>query len=569
MKKFLIALCVFAHFSSIALAGIEIGFPFDFYKGPNPSKVISALNNYAREAEIGRFNNQNIMPLVYAFARAGQMFPELVGKYKEMAGKFSSGGFSLVVVSIGKIGSAESRKALSELKKQFPGKVKEIDKSIRQQMARAPDISRDISSQDVDLLWIEFFLTGRKKIVEDIIGIWFSTDVAAKRIKEHYTYYRGHPDKRLAQLLEKLGIEVNEKGDVISDEDIDLTLVNMLRQRPATGQMQERQLYVRKLFYGLGIKDKSKEYRRLLAKANARWTLEANARRSADVLKICENFFYKIEGRKHKVEFLRMLARVYAGMPRDRNTRKKFLLVLQRLKSYTPDDGYIYYMTAQDCISRLDMDCLRVQLIPLQRVDKQSYAQIKPLAEWLKDALSRDYLNDVYPPADINAADVININKNRNKYRVDAIVLNNKIPAKAFGALELMLSMQVLPQDMAEIQGKIFDDNQYLFISCRKKSGRLFEVMDGRQTPISETSKEYATLNEIIGAFQLSGPIDALSQAADIKAYDGKDKTILRFRDEDGDIITLWINPRNLYITRFIVHNGADKTLRAVAEYWQ
>ena len=564
IKKRFVFLLVFSIFFGFINSGFGNAFPRGFYKNPNKSEVLSGLNAVCRQAEKGAFNGRDIMPMVYCFARMLQIYPDLTKDYKDLARKVAKTGFSLVVLAMGKAGTLQARQALAELKKEFPERAKVIKQAESQKKVDITDFE-----QDPDVLWIEFFITGNKEIVHKVINLWLSDDIVAQRIARLYVYYRGHPDKRIVNLLKQLDIKVDKSGHIVSDEDIDLKLLDMLKGEDRDFRSRQKQEAARQLLLGLRIDDKSKEFKRIVAKSSAKWSLETNARYSKDVREICESYINRIDERKHKISMLRLLARVYADMPQDKDSRAKFLGLLQRLKSYTPDDGYLYYVTAQDCINRLDVPCLRNQMLVLQRVDKQMFSQLKTTGDWLIKALEYGGFEVNGSNAEIDIQKAIDANRFRKRYRADAILVNSSIPIGQFGALEAMASIQFLPDLEAEMQGKVFDGTGYLFISCRRKADDLFSVEGSRQAPIKKDSAQYKTAMEMLDNFSLQGLIRALSNAKLIASVKDNGKIVLKFQDRDGDYINIWVNPDTLYFERFIVHNSPSGSLRAVVSFWE
>lgn len=245
-----------------------------YYKEPHPELIPDALQ-YILQNNI--LNKDNFWPLAYIFGKIALMNPTLVDNYLDILDNQNEYKKRLFVVyALTICGNDKVRSHLdSKLSDpEWANDKKLLDSALKQKfpLPYSPIETDVTSSNDLDMLWAEFFVTGDTEAVSKIIHVINRDDLFLAKVNNYLKTH--HSDKEIAEFKETLfnniGIELTiEHNRVVTDRDIDIQYC----ENTVSGQYAvEGNKHVRLL---LGISDE--EFYNLALKNVALWGVRSNA----------------------------------------------------------------------------------------------------------------------------------------------------------------------------------------------------------------------------------------------------------------------------------------------------
>ncbi len=258
-----------------------------YYKSGSPDQVPLALTYFVTENPWP----ESSLPLgLYFFARIAQSAPQLVRSYEALLPQLSTNGVSVLLQVLHAAGDDGTREFLvsclenDEYSGQH-GAISEILKSDFPQFQSA--LLRPVRDcLDLDLLWIEFLVTGNKDAVVTIIDVLDWPDlVRVRRVEwqssESELTVRGQRHRKMNDLEEEVELVLYnvDQNEITAVEDLDTRFfLNGVHRDP------DRSERIREL---LPFSLTGEELNQVAVKVAAKWSLASNASQHSRVLEIC------------------------------------------------------------------------------------------------------------------------------------------------------------------------------------------------------------------------------------------------------------------------------------------
>ncbi|MDP2653062.1 MAG: hypothetical protein Q8Q08_03415 [Candidatus Omnitrophota bacterium] len=258
-----------------------------YYQNPRPQDAIEALEYLLKsdflKKQFAR-DTHTLEMLACFFGRLAENDPKLLRTYEKLYGKAGREGQAFLVMTFGVFRDVRAEEFLkAKLAKTNDPRIAGV---LAKPYTGRAGIIRDVESpQHMDLLWVEFLLTGDKEPVVKIVDVLAWKDVFAARLLARLTAEQSPEDKvRLKDLLARgLGLDVDvDQARIPFSGDMDILFASLLndpRRPPAQNQA------LSELSQILGFSDD--EVRVMATKGAANWSLGSNARQHPKVMEYC------------------------------------------------------------------------------------------------------------------------------------------------------------------------------------------------------------------------------------------------------------------------------------------
>lgn len=131
-------------------------------------------------------------------------------------------------------------------------------------------------SNDLDMLWTKFFVTGNTEAVKKIICVLDKPDLIREKLDEYLKY---NPDDNKAKIvIRQIGIIIDERNTIVDIDDLDILMAMKLRQGTIKSEF--------KVFREL-LKVGNDDIYHLALKGAAFWSLQSNAEQHELVRSTC------------------------------------------------------------------------------------------------------------------------------------------------------------------------------------------------------------------------------------------------------------------------------------------
>ncbi|MDP2940644.1 MAG: hypothetical protein Q8N85_00085 [Candidatus Omnitrophota bacterium] len=298
IRRVPILLAAIFSFAFISAAGAEIktdaefnNFTSFYYLNPRPDQIPQALKYfiYSNLFRDGVKNNgQMIEAAAYFFGRTGQLDPYLLREYQRVFKASDELGKLFLISVFGVYRDKQVELFLQESQKDAP-------EGLQQKIAAvlaAPPLGRTsalqgvMRYQDLNFLWMEFFLTGQKEPISRIIDVMNWEDVLRVKVNLWLKQRRGKKEKeKFVELLRsdlRIGLDL-DKQDFGFSTDLDCVY--------GTTELALRAQDKNMISYGeasgkkLGLNAEDKLY--MATKGTAMWALYSNSKQHPRVLQYC------------------------------------------------------------------------------------------------------------------------------------------------------------------------------------------------------------------------------------------------------------------------------------------
>ena len=286
-----------------------------YYFNPQPDKAPQALEYFLRSELFRDSINTNghvIEMFTYFFGRAANINPYLIREYEKHYDSEDKFG-KLFLMNIFSIASDEQNKQFLKVRL-----TAETDNEMKDFLEQLIDISplgseriaRGVKDyNDLDFMWMEFFVTGDKKPIVKLIDVLIWEDRFKNKLLTWISNKHSKKEIRnLNRLLNVAMINVNlEKGQIGSGGDMDCLYSAFLSNPRMEMQRSKDGIQIRQ---ALGLSEEDLFY--LATKGVAMWALKSNAEQHPKVLEYCKQEFER-RNDKSKIELAIILEVVSRG----------------------------------------------------------------------------------------------------------------------------------------------------------------------------------------------------------------------------------------------------------------
>ncbi len=308
MRRAAFLLAAIFSFAFIAGAGAEIktdaefnNFTSFYYLNPRPNQVPQALK-YFIYSSVFREGVKNNGPMIeaaaYFFGRACQLEPYLLKQYQQIFQESDELGKLFLISTFGVYRDKQVELFLQESQKDAPEDLKQKIAAVlaAPPLGRTSALQGVMRYQDLNFLWMEFFLTGQKEPISRIIDVMNWEDVLRVKVNLWLKQKRGKKEKeKFVELLRsdlRIGLDL-DKPDFGFSSDLDCVYgttelalhaqdKNMISYGEASGKK-------------LGLNAEDKLY--MATKGTAMWALYSNSKQHPRVLQYCRE---ELASRKDK-----------------------------------------------------------------------------------------------------------------------------------------------------------------------------------------------------------------------------------------------------------------------------
>jgi hypothetical protein len=319
-------------------------FVSEFYRSGSPDQAADAIWYFVNSERFGKRSREGGIGLTqYFFARIAENHPEVVRSYEALLDKATPNGKVYILSLLGMVGDEHTK---SFLNNRFTDDAyKDLQQEIADTLERLPATEKiDVlqqsirSSFDLNLLWIEFQITGNKEPVRRIIQTLDWRDVIRENLRDWLSMnlpkwadpYWGWSEKRNRRAFDRLGeladIECDiERAEIRTLEDLDC-ICSLERGHWSPERFT-------KIQSALPFDLSAEELSHIAVKATAKWLLESNAANHELVLETCEEQGTVKEGRA-ELALLETTARAYLFRHDNIKARQKIDEYLERSPLY-------------------------------------------------------------------------------------------------------------------------------------------------------------------------------------------------------------------------------------------
>ena len=194
-----------------------------YYQNPNPDQIPATLRYFvsSNEFKIYMESNQHVIDmLAYFFGRAAELKPKLLREYEKMYDRSNDAGKKFIF----KIFSIYRDSAIDKFIK--PRMVDSLQKKELQDFLSQPRKSKKFLVKEaqnlnqLDFLWMEFFVSGNRDSILKIIDVLKWKDVFRQRLQDWLLV--SHPQREKARLKELL------QNDFQVDVDMEHVKINFI-----------------------------------------------------------------------------------------------------------------------------------------------------------------------------------------------------------------------------------------------------------------------------------------------------------------------------------------------------
>jgi tetratricopeptide (TPR) repeat protein len=276
-----------------------------YYLSPQPDMAPQALNYFLSSKLFFRDNiNTNghvIEMFTYFFGRVADINPYLIREYEKYYDAEDKFGKSFLM-NIFSIASDEQNKQFfkEKLTTETDNEMKDfLEKIIAMPPLGNKRIIEGVKDyNDLDFMWMEFFITGNKEPIVKLVDVLAREDRFKKKLLIWASNKHNEKEtKDLNALLSEANIRVDlEKGDFDIGTDMDCMYSAYLN---ASGRNQQRSKYGIQIRQILGLSEEDLYY--MATKGAAMWALQSNAKQHPKVLEYCKQEFER-RNDKSKIE---------------------------------------------------------------------------------------------------------------------------------------------------------------------------------------------------------------------------------------------------------------------------
>jgi hypothetical protein len=237
-------------------------------------------------------------PVAYFFARIAQLNPGIVRGYEELWSGSTHTGRLLLLSILQLAGDDQTRRFLEAVARE--GNSKSEQGAIRGALQPGTPMKVNVldapirTGTDLDLLWVEFNVTGSKAPVVRIVDVLERADRLRQRLDEWLqSQAAGSPVERKRveeHLVTSLGISFDPAGTQIVTEG-DLDTFSMQTELHFSAEKFEA------VKQALPFKLSNDDLLYMSVKAAAAWSLASNAQQHTLVLEVCKDEWRKRDGR--------------------------------------------------------------------------------------------------------------------------------------------------------------------------------------------------------------------------------------------------------------------------------
>lgn len=288
----------------------------NYYRNPQPDKIPAALERIAASDFIKNQPTDISAMTAYLFGRIARQDPSLISKYTEVFEKASPAHegrvFILMVFQI--CGNEEVRHFLENKldDKDFLNEKQDIQNVLKGSIpVKFSPLTREVKDGvDLDFLWAEFIVTGKKEPVVKIIDVLERPDIFQSRLQ---AWLRENHSKKEKQFLDgmlnqELRMDINvDQPTLTGAADLDNLFSAQMQSQPTDPERRESIKRMRKM---LNISDDDLLY--MAVKGAAMWSLRSNSQQHPKVFEYCKQEFERREG-KGKIELAIILETVSRG----------------------------------------------------------------------------------------------------------------------------------------------------------------------------------------------------------------------------------------------------------------
>lgn len=313
----------------------------EFYRSGSPNQAAEAIWCFVHSEMFGKRSSEGSIDLTqYFFARIAEDHPEVVRSYEAQLDEATPNGKVYILSLLGMVGDEHTQ---SFLNNRFADDAyKDLQQEIADTLERLPAtekidvLQRSIrSSFDLDLLWIEFQITGNKEPVRRIIRTLDWRDVIREKLRDWLslapaTQFFGRSISRHHRTLDRLSKFADIECDIERQEIKTLEDLDCICSLERGHWSPERFTKIKAaLPFDLSVE----ELNHIAVKATAKWLLESSAAKHELVLEACEEQGTVKEGRA-ELALLETTARAYLSRHDNIKARQKIEEYLERSPFY-------------------------------------------------------------------------------------------------------------------------------------------------------------------------------------------------------------------------------------------
>jgi hypothetical protein len=287
-----------------------------YYQSGSPDRASEVLHYLISSEMLQIIMDRGLHTIPYFFSRIAQNHPKIIRQYEALFDKASHEGRLLILRILEFGGDEETRDFISSRinEREFKPERHELDRILRIDYTVNVNPLRNpiCRSQDLDLLWTEFVLTGNTIAIRRIIQVLEWPDIVRKNFQtwlesepwfRFLTWSKTRRSRMLVRLRDLAGIECDiEQNRILTVDDLDCICV--------LEDLQIIQGRFQKIRQALPFKLSANEINDILVKAMAKWSLGSNALQHPLVLETCEEELTNRIGRS-KLALLEIVARTY------------------------------------------------------------------------------------------------------------------------------------------------------------------------------------------------------------------------------------------------------------------
>lgn len=266
-----------------------------YYLNPQPDKIPQALE-YFLSSKLFRSSigtNDHVIEMVsYFFGRVADINPYLIREYEKHYDSEDMSG-KLFLITIFAVASDEQNKEFFK-ERLSTEKDKEMKNLLEKIIDTPPLGNKRITKgvrnyNDLDFLWMEFFVTGDKEPIIKLIDVLIREDRFRDKLMKWISVKHSKKEiKRLNDLLNnEVGISVSLDRFLINyDFDLDCVFSAYLQNSGSIGKRSKYGIEIRKI---LDLSEEDIFY--MATKGAAMWALQSNAQQHPRVLEYCKQEF--------------------------------------------------------------------------------------------------------------------------------------------------------------------------------------------------------------------------------------------------------------------------------------
>lgn len=406
----------------------------EYYQAPDADQVPRYLmevigSEFFMTGEVFRQNRQLLY--AYAFGRMAELEPSLIPLYMKIFDTAPLEGRLFMVNVFQVCGGDAVRKYLQDsMNDPAFEKVKPlIEAALSQEfpLAYDPFVKEINIPYDIEMLWVEYFLTGNSKAIERIVSVLGREDMIRDKVKAYFASDASQEDKALLaeRVTKVLAVDVDPTTyEFNSIADFGSILMGRARSRSITVDDFEEFLDQ--------VEISNEEFIRVSTKAEALRSLEAYARRDELVLEAVEDQVMKIDGSSKDA----LLNIAFRGEFRRGNNEKARDYLLE-LITRVPEQPLLHAVLAEIYLAMNDIAAATNQVDFISRRDPQIANNLRRIVEKRRvGAWGEQADADGEPVADLSllVSTVKAKVKNIQSYQTNAIIGDRQAPVIAWDA---------------------------------------------------------------------------------------------------------------------------------------